>query len=86
MVDTPETEPVSDDATEERVAQVIEGADRMVRVALTGDPKGRLRRPVLFVIVALGLVWTPLALLGLASLILLALTDAIMELNNVSDN
>ena len=56
-------------------ARVEEGA----RAALTGDSSGRLRRPILFIIVGLSLVlgW-PAA--GLVALLLLALTDAVVAL------
>ena len=62
-------------ALSEMAARVEEGA----RAALTGDPAGRLRRPVLFIIVglALALGWPAL---GLVALLLLALTDAVVPL------
>lgn len=53
--------------------------DAQVRRAVTGDTQGRLRRPILFLIVGVALVLNAPAL-GLVALLLLALTDQVVAL------
>ena len=47
--------------------------------ALTGSASGRVRRPILFTLVAIGIA-VPLPALSFVALLLLALTDAVVEL------
>lgn len=52
-----------------------------VRGAIAGDPAGSLRRPILFIIAAVGLlVGWPLSIIGLVALVLLAVTDQVVAL------
>jgi hypothetical protein len=75
MPDVPLLPEKEDGATETMVRRVEEGT----RAAVTGDPYGRLRRPVLFLIVGVALVLDAPAV-GLVALLLLALTDAVVKL------
>lgn len=68
----PEPEPTKVDVLGTRV-------DEAVRAALTGDPSGRIRRAVLFVLVALGIALNVPAL-ALVALLVLALSDQVVPL------
>lgn len=64
---------------------ILEHFGRGVRTALTGNPDGRLRRTVLWIILAASLVSSPYGgtvaiAIGLVALVLLALTDQVVEL------
>jgi hypothetical protein len=76
----PEPEPTR----AEEFYQVVWGAggavDAQVRHLVTGDRKGNLRRPILFVIVALGLFVPGLGVFAIPALIVLALTDQVIPL------
>lgn len=77
----PEPEPTRVDEAKEAVRSAVYTTNRTVRTALTGDPQGRIRRTVLFVIagVALGATLSPIAIVGMIAVLLLALTDAVAE-------
>jgi hypothetical protein len=85
MVTTPTPPPAEPTVTEQRIAAAQVVAAHVIaftRQALTGDRAGRMRRPALYVIAgaALAVSGSPLGMLGLVALMLLALTDAVTEL------
>lgn len=67
-----------------KVHDLIESGHEFYATALTGSPQGRTRRPVLFIIAGIGLwgaadAWE-FSLVGLIAILILALTDAVVEL------
>lgn len=67
-----------------KVNDLIASGHELYATAVTGTPAGRVRRPTLFVIAGLGtLLGTQFllaAVVGLIAILLLALTDAVVEL------
>lgn len=67
-----------------KVAELIESGHELYATALTGTPQGRVRRPTLFAIamisVAVGFVEPAALIVALIAILLLALTDAVVEL------
>lgn len=67
-----------------KVHELVESGHELYATAVTGHPSGRVRRPTLFVIaiasIAAG-VFVPAALVvALIAILLLALTDSVVEL------
>lgn len=58
----------------------------VTRTAITGERAGRVRRPILFLIVGIGLWgaadWWLFSLVGLIALLILALTDQVVDLSS----
>lgn len=76
--------PEPEEADPSRIGAAIWGAggyvDAQVRRAATGDTEGKVRRPLLFVIVGLAVLSSGipiLAGLGMTALVFLALTDQV---------
>lgn len=75
------------DEISESLAYAAMRAAELGRTLLTGQKNGRVRRPVLFVLATVTLVAgagssasvDPLAIIGAIALVLLALTDAVVE-------
>lgn len=67
-----------------KVQELIESGHELYATALTGTPQGRVRRPTLFAIamigVAVGFVEPAALIVALIAILLLALTDAVVEL------
>lgn len=67
-----------------RVQELIESGHELYATATTGSSSGRVRRPTLFAIAALGtLIGTQQlvgAVVGLIAIVLLAFSDAVVEL------
>lgn len=86
MADTniPQEDPTTSQKVGAKVASLIEAGHSLYAEVATGDANGRTRRPTLFVaaIVAIGLgaVWAPALLVALIAIMLLALTDQVVEL------
>ena len=70
-------QPPEEEQTRTEVAR--ERVNAATREFMTGDPAGRLRRPILFLIVGTALALN-LPALGLAALLILALTDQVVAL------
>lgn len=76
----PEPEPEVSEAREALVA-LRDRLNDAARVGLTADSAGSLRRPVLFVLVGVGLALGGLfAVVGIVALLALALTDQVVTL------
>lgn len=71
--------PFPPEKPEPKSAEVARDVERGLRAAFTGDGRGRLRRPILYGIVAIGIA-IPIPPVAFFALILLALTDAVVEL------
>ena len=80
----PEPEPTRAEKARERAAEAAEHVAASTRQAITGDPKGSIRRPVLFVALAVAMavsVYFPPALfVGWIALATLMLTDQVVEI------
>ena len=80
----PDPEPSRLDEFAQKLVALRDRLDEGTRTAMTGEPSGRIRRPVLFALVAIGLLaggtWPPAAAIGAVALIWLALTDAVVPL------
>lgn len=68
-----------------KVAELIESGHELYATAVSGHPQGRVRRPTLFSIAAGGIVGAMLGLplagvIGLIAIVLLALSDSVVEL------
>lgn len=67
-----------------KVQDLIESGHELYAQAVTGTPSGRVRRPTLFVIAGIGCAVgtvNPIgAVVGLIAILLLALTDQVVEL------
>ena len=68
-----------------KVQELIDSGHEFYASLLTGAPSGRVRRPTLFVIAGLGMVGAILGfqlagVAGLIAMLLLALTDNVVEL------
>ena len=64
------------------VNNVTSSVNDTVRTAITGNARGSLRRPILFVLAGIGLLqlcW-PANVVGMVALLILALTDQVGEL------
>ncbi len=72
----PEAEP---DPFAERLVALRDRLDDGVRVGLTADRAGSLRRPILFVLIGVALVLN-LPAVGIVALLALALTDQVVAL------
>ncbi len=75
----PEVEPGKDEVFAAKLILLRNKLDDAARVTLTSDPRGRLRRPVLFVLIGVALALNVPAL-GITALLALALTDQVVEL------
>lgn len=73
----PEPEPQPEFA--DKLVALRDRLDEAARVGVTAEPRGSLRRPILFVLVGLGLVLN-LPALGIVALLALALTDQVVPL------
>ena len=67
-----------------KVQELIDSGHQFYAATVTGNPAGRVRRPTLFVIGMLGCVigtqfWVA-ALVGVIAILLLALSDQVVEL------
>lgn len=71
--------PYPPEKPEPKSAEVARDIERGLRGALTGDARGRLRRPILYAIVGIGIA-IPIPALALVALLLLAVTDSVVEL------
>lgn len=91
MADTniPQEDPTTSQKVGAKVADLIASGHEFYSVAATGSPDGRLRRPTLFVVASVGVVISlaldgVLGLLGgglaLIAILLLAMTDSVVEL------
>lgn len=88
MPDVPVIPEPEDEST--AIETAVAKAGTLTRVAMTGDPNGRVRRKVLFLTAALGIL-AALVLdgalgillggLGLIALLLLAMTDDVVDLS-----
>jgi hypothetical protein len=67
-----------------KVQELIESGHELYATAATGQPQGRVRRPTLFIIALVGCGLGPTygiaALIGLIAILLLALTDQVVDL------
>ena len=67
-----------------KVEELIASGHELYATTLTGSPSGRVRRPTLFVIAGVGILlgtqFFPAAVVGLIAILLLALTDQVVEL------
>jgi hypothetical protein len=72
-----------------KVQELIESGHELYATAVTGAPSGRVRRPTLYAITAIGIVITlaidgPVGLVAggvaLIAMLLLAMSDAVVEL------
>jgi len=67
-----------------KVQELIDSGHEFYATTVTGSPAGRVRRPTLFVIAAVGTaVGTQLwigAVVGIIAILLLALSDSVVEL------
>jgi hypothetical protein len=67
-----------------KVNDLIESGHELYATATTGQPQGRVRRPTLFLIALVGCGLGPTfgiaALIGLIAILLLALSDQVVEL------
>jgi hypothetical protein len=67
-----------------KVQDLIESGHELYASAVTGSPQGRVRRPTLFAIAAIGtVVGTQFfvgAVVALIAIVLLAVTDSVVEL------
>ena len=67
-----------------KVDELIASGHELYATAVTGQPAGRVRRPTLFVIAGVGVLlagYIPFAgVVGLIAILLLALTDNVVEL------
>lgn len=75
----PTPAPTRAERTRESLTEMAARAEEGARAALTGDSAGRLRRPILFIVVGLALVLN-LPALGLVALLLLVYTDQVVPL------
>ena len=80
---TPEPTKAQQLAAELRAAK--NDSERLFRYALTSDARGRVRRPLLFVCTAAcialgGAGFMPATIVALIALMILALTDSVVEL------
>lgn len=75
----PKPTPTRAEQTRESLTEMAARVEEGARVALTGETDGRLRRPILFVLVGIALVLN-LPALGLVALILLVYTDQVVPL------
>ncbi len=67
-----------------KVTELIASGHELYATAVTGAPSGRVRRPTLFVIAGIGMVlgtqFLGAAVVGLIAILMLALTDSVVEL------
>lgn len=75
----PAPEPTKTDRTVAAIQDALARTEEGARAALTGDSAGRLRRPILFVIVGIALALN-LPVVGLVALLLLVYTDQVVPL------
>lgn len=67
-----------------KVDELIEAGHTLYATVLTGDPNGRTRRPALFIIAIVttliaGLGYPAAAIVAIIAMLLLALTDKVVE-------
>ena len=81
----PEPEPTRSEKDRELAAKAAEHVAVSTRQAITGDPKGSIRRPVLFVVAAVAFLFAAqtdpwAAAIGFPALMILMLTDQVVAL------
>ena len=79
----PEPEPTPAAIAIEKLSAAADAALANIRTAVTGDPEGRMRRPILFAVIAIAFGFSGtgiVAVIGLVAIILLALTDTVVPL------
>lgn len=83
-VHIPPPEPTASERVGAKVNELIASGHRLYAETVTGTPSGRARRPTLFIIAmvgtSLGPVLFPAAVVAIIAILLLALTDAVVEL------
>jgi hypothetical protein len=88
-VHIPPPDPTKSQKVGARVAELIESGHELYAGSLTGDPHGRVRRPTLFVIAAVGVIVSLVldgvvglvaGTLALIAILLLAMSDNVVEL------
>lgn len=72
-------DPILEEGLTDQARGAASGVNRLYRTALTGEARGRIRRPTLFAIIAVALALN-LPAIGLVALIALVLTDAVVDL------
>ena len=83
-VHIPQEDPTTSQRVGAKVESLIADGHELYASAVTGTPSGRVRRPTLFVIAivgaAMGPLFPPAAIPAVIAILLLGMTDAVVEL------